>query len=306
MIENQNSRIHRLSYILATLSKGAELSTIKLAQQFETTTRKIQLDFKEYILPLFDDEIIYYDYSIKCYLSKVNFLQNTFLSSEELATISILKAKSKDKYSDENLAQYTNLLFSKLEDSLKNSIYKHHQIEKLNDSDDIIKIKNAIKSQNKIECIYNDKPRNLYPLKILNLDNFWYLINWDLQYKEIRRYHLNTIENVQIQEEQFEFEPEIIKSFDNAINAYFEPHITPFAVELYLDKRVAKYFIRKPINQTQRVIQTYEDESCDIEVMITDFMEIIPIIQSFIPHIGVISPDELGDIIKNNVEGYIK
>ena len=80
MIINKVTRLSRLSYILTQLSKAEKLSTIKLAEQFETTTRKIQLDFKEYILPLFDDEIIYYDYSIKCYVSKVNFLQKTFVS----------------------------------------------------------------------------------------------------------------------------------------------------------------------------------------------------------------------------------
>jgi predicted DNA-binding transcriptional regulator YafY len=55
-MENKNNRIQRLSYILTKLSQGEKLSTLELAKQFETTTRKIQLDFKEYILPLFDDE----------------------------------------------------------------------------------------------------------------------------------------------------------------------------------------------------------------------------------------------------------
>jgi hypothetical protein len=69
---------------------------------------------------------------------------------------------------------------------------------------------------------------------------------------------------------------------------------------------VAKYFIRKPINKTQRVICINTDESIDIEVLITDFMEIIPVIQSYIPYIRVISPNELGDVVKNNVEEYQK
>jgi hypothetical protein len=36
-MENKNNRIQRLSYILTKLSKGEKLSTIKLAEQFETT-----------------------------------------------------------------------------------------------------------------------------------------------------------------------------------------------------------------------------------------------------------------------------
>ena len=299
------NRINRLVHILIHLSKGNKLHTQKLAQQFETTTRIIQLDFKEYIIPLFGDDTIYYDYSQKCYSAKYPFLQSSLLNSEELSTIAMLKNKSKDKFTDEELSLNTDKLFEKLEESLKNSIYKLPSIESIEENQiDIIKIKNAIKTKTKIECIYNDKKRELYPLKILNLDCFWYLINYDLEYEEIRRYHLNSIKEVELQDIEFDFDEEIISGFDNAINAYFEPHIKPFAIELFLDKKVSKYFLRKPINQTQMVLKTYEDESIDIEVFITDFMEVIPLIQSYLPYIMVISPDELNKIIKTNLEEY--
>lgn len=276
-----------------------------MVEQFDTTDRIIQLDFKEYIIPLFGNDTIYYNHSEKCFSAKYPFLQSSLLNSEELATIAILKNKSKDKFTDEELSFNTEKLFEKLEDSLKNSIYKLPSIESIEENQtDIIKVKNAIKTKTKIECIYNDKKRELYPLKILNLDSFWYLINYDLEYNEIRRYHLNSIKEVELQDIEFEFDEEIISGFDNAINAYFEPHVKPFAIELFLDKKVSKYFLRKPINQTQRVLKTYEDESIDIEVFITDFIEIIPLIQSYLPHIMIISPDELNKIIKSNLEEY--
>jgi len=299
------SRVNRLKYILKQLSKGENLTTQNLAEQFKTTTRIMQLDFKEYIIPLFGNDTIYYNYSQKCYSAKYPFLQSSLLNSEELATIAILKNKSKDKFADKELSINTDKLFEKLEESLKNSIYKLPSIESIEENQtDIIKVKNAIKTKIKIECIYNDKKRKLYPLKILNLDNFWYLINYDLEYNEIRRYHLNSIKEVELQDIEFDFDEEIISGFDNAINAYFEPHIKPFAIELFLDQKVSKYFLRKPINQTQRVLKIYEDESIDIEVFITDFMEIIPLIQSYLPYIMVISPDELNKTIKSNLKEY--
>jgi len=88
------SRIDRLNFILIKLSKGEKLTTQKLAEQFETTTRIIQLDFKEDIIPLFGDDTNYYNYSDKCYSAKYPFLQSSLLNSEELATIAILKNKS--------------------------------------------------------------------------------------------------------------------------------------------------------------------------------------------------------------------
>jgi len=307
VIENKTNRLHRLTYLLTKLSSGAKLSTIKLAEQFDTTLRIIQLDFKEYILPLFDDDTIYYDFSIKSYVAKRNFLYKVFLSAEELAIIAILKSKTNDKYSDNDLSEKTNILFDKLENNLQHSIFRNSFMECFKDKkNEIIQIKNAINSKKEIECVYNDKQRKLQPLKILNLEHFWYLINYDLEHKEIRKYHLNSISDVQILDTEFAFDKKMTDSFDNAINAYFKPNLKPFTIELFLHNEVSKYFLRKPLNNTQRVLKTYDNGSCDIEIYITSYMEIIPTIQKYIPYIVVISPDELGTFIKENLNEYIK
>ena len=73
-----------------------------------------------------------------------------------------------------------------------------------------------------------------------------------------------------------------------------------------MDKEVARYFLRKPLNKSQRVLKIYDDESVDLELTITDYMEIIPTIQRYIPHIGVIEPDELKDRVKENIDLYLK
>ena len=58
------------------------------------------------------------------------------------------KNKSKDKFADEELSFNTEKLFEKLEDSLKNSIYKLPSIESIEENQiDIIKVKNAIKTK---------------------------------------------------------------------------------------------------------------------------------------------------------------
>ena len=98
------NRINRISSILELLSKGYDLSTPSLVERFGVTKKIIQTDFKEYILPLFVDDKIYYDYSSKTYKAKNNFLTKTLFSADELSIIAILKNKSKDKYSDVDLS----------------------------------------------------------------------------------------------------------------------------------------------------------------------------------------------------------
>ena len=238
-------------------------------------------------------------------MANTNFLAKTFLSSEELAILAILKVKSKDKYSDKDLTFKTNILFEKLEDSLKNSIYQNLSCESIEEyKSEIIQIKNAIKNQSQIKCTYKEENRILIPLKILNFDGFWYLINHDYKHGEKRFYHLNSIKNVELLDNKTELDKIKDSSFDNAINAYFDPDGTPFSVKLFLDKEVSKYFLRKPINKTQVILEKYDNGDCDIEIFITNFMEVIPIIQRFLPHILVISPNELGDKIKENLDDY--
>ena len=304
---NFNIRINRLSQILELLNKGYELSTPNLVERFGVTKKIIQTDFKEYILPLFVDDKIYYDYSSKTYKAKNNFLAKTLFSSDELSIIAILKNKSKDKYSDDDLSLKVDSLFLKFEDELTNKLYQTSSIEKIdNFKNEIIQIKNAVETKSIIKCFYNDKNREIYPLKILNLEGFWYLIIFEPIDNKIKTFHLNTIKNIEVLNAHFSFDEEKINSFDNAISAYYKPNNAPILVQLFMDKEVSRYFMRKPLNKSQRVLKIYDDESCDIELTITEYMEIIPTIQRYIPHIGVIEPDELKDRVKENIDSYLK
>ncbi|MCK5110214.1 MAG: WYL domain-containing protein [Arcobacteraceae bacterium] len=300
------NRIDRLSNIITQLSKGDGLSTPSLVTKFKTTKKIIQTDLKEYLIPLFSNGKIYYDYSSKTYKAKNNFLTKTLFSAEELAIISILKAKSKDKYSDKDLFKKTEILFHKFEEELSNRIYQKSAVEKIDTfKDEIIQIKNAIESKNIIKCFYSDKQREIYPLKILNLEGYWYLIIYEPKDNKIKTFHLNTIENIEVTNLEFTYSEDKIKSFDNAITAYYKPD-NELTIQLFIDSTVARYFIRKPISSSQRIIKKYDDNSIEVELMITDLMEIIPTIQRYMPYIKVIEPNELKVKVRENIEVYLK
>ncbi len=67
---------------------------------------------------------------------------------------------------------------------------------------------------------------------------------------------------------------------------------------------VSKYFKRIPISKTQRVVQKYKDGSIDIEILITDDMEIIPTVQGYLPFIKVIEPKRIKDKICKNIDDF--
>jgi predicted DNA-binding transcriptional regulator YafY len=304
---NYTNRINRLTHTLTLLSKGNGVSTPELVEFFgEGVTKKmVQTDFKEYILPLFVDEKIYYDYADRVYRAKNNFLVKTLFDAEELAIISIIKNKSKDKYSDNGLSQKVDVMFDKYENELSNRLYQKSSVERIdNFRAEIIQIKNAIETKHIITCLYNNKVRKVYPLKILNLEGYWYLIVYDEKDNLVKTFHLNSVKNIEHTDEIYIFNQEIVDSFDNAITAYFKPNNEIVKVELFIDKEVSRFFERKPLNKTQRTIRKLPDESLELEVYVTDLMEIIPIIQRFIPYVLVVEPDELKNAIKRNLKIY--
>lgn len=286
------NRTKRLTHLITLLSQGLHVNTPSISKELVVTQKIIQTDFNNFLLPYFEN--IYYDYTTKCYKCLKPLLSSTLFSAHELAIICILKAKSKDKYSDKDFSLHVEGLFDKFEKLLSHDIYSVSSLEKIDDfKDEIVLIKYAIKHKQEIECNYRDKKRILQPMKILNFDDFWYLINYDTSYKDIRKYHLNSIKNIKLLDTHFEVDTESLAKFNNAINAWFKPDVEPYIVTLHIHKTIAKYFERKLISITQRIIKTYQDGSIEIELYITDDMEIIPTIQKYLPYIKVIEPSSL-------------
>lgn len=305
---NYKNRINRLTSILTQLSDGHNLSTPKLAKEFEVTNKIIQTDFKEYLLPLFDNDTIYYDYSIKAYKSKNNFLLTTFLDIESLAIIAIVKNKSQDKYSDENLYEKVNNIFLNYEENkLSSDIYQLSNIEKIDKfKKEITLIYNAMTINKSIKCEYKGQNIELSPLQIKEIDKYWYLLCYNIDDMNFRKYRFNSITKVSISNKTFDFDSTVISNFDNAINEYYNPKNKPIKVELSIKKELVKYLNNNLISKVQTKIKEYEDGSYDIELFVTDFMEIIPTIQKHMPYIGVNKPDELKKIVKSNLFNYLR
>ena len=237
-----NNRIKRIKAILDLLNQGLNLSTPKLVERFGVSKKIIQTDFKDFILPLFPNETIYYDYSLKTYKAKNNFLSKTLFNSKELAIISILKNKSTDKYSDIDLKANVDELFYKFEKELSNQLYSKSSVEKIDKfKNELIQLENAIENKNIVKCFYNNKHREIYPLKILNLEEFWYLIVFEPIDNKIKTFHLNTIKNIEVLHNKYSFDKTKIDSFNNAINAYHKLDSEKISVILFANKEVSRY-----------------------------------------------------------------
>lgn len=299
-----DSRVKRLTEILSLLYKNDAISISELEEHFAKTKKILQLDFKNYLIPLFNGKLVWYDKCDRGYKLDKNHLKRLPFSNSALATMAILKHKSREKYADKHLVKLTAELFVDYKDKSLDNIYKKSAVEKLDQTDqDILNIKRALEQKQPLKCNYNDKNRTIHPLDILNLDGFWYLLAKDEH--KIKTFTLNKVKETEILDEEFSLDETDIKDkFQNAINAYFSFENDTMQVRLLIEKEVKDYFIRKPLNTTQKILQEHNDGSIELELYITNHMEIIPTIQQYIPHVKVIEPNELADLIKINVKTY--
>ena len=121
-----------------------------------------------------------------------------------------------------------------------------------------------------------------------------------------KKYYLKNISNIKPIDETFTTTKELDKLLDNSISIWFQKDVEPFDVKLYIDQIVSKYFQRKPISKTQTIESINSDGSIEINIKATSEMEILPIVKYWLPHIKVLEPKWIDDIVKKDLEKYLK
>jgi predicted DNA-binding transcriptional regulator YafY len=248
---------------------------------------------------LFEQEI-YYD---KKWIIPEAIINITYYSASELASIAYIFKNMNDE--NPYLYSKTIELFNQLHEKVSHSIYKQSTIEDIlaTKKDEFYLIKNAIDSEREIEFRFYTQNKYVQPLRIANLEKYWYLLCFDLLENRFSKYPIKGIFDINILDKKFSLsDHRYINKLDNAINAFFDID-KEIDVILKLAWDAKKVLSRKQLNPTQKIYQN-DDEEYIMEIKITNLMEIIPTIQQWIPLIEVISPQELKDKIQSNLKNY--
>ena len=299
---NYDKALTRLNTIIARLNDGEALSVKELAEEFNVSIRTIQRDFNEKLVGLYP---IYQDK--RKWRMQDGYKIEKASSVEDTIVLNIL-----EKLTDglgPHFSTKAKALLSKIKNETFNPIYAKLDLEDISTHiKEIALLEQVIESQKCIEGIYqavSPYKVELKPLKIANFEGFWYLIALDAKSDKLKKYHLKSLSAIKSLETTFTKSQEIDKLLDNATNIWFDPNKEPFEVVLFLDKIATKILKRKPISNSQRVIHTYKNGSCDISLNITHDREILSIIQYWIPHIKVISPLSLQEKIIQNIQKFM-
>ncbi len=293
----------RLNTIIGKLYLGEALSVSELANELKVSPRTIQRYFNNYLKKA---EFPIEKQGKKWILKGAN---KPIIDKESKLALEAIEELSREIGID--FYKKIKPLLSKLYKNSFNPFYAKIDFEDIGDKlKEALLIKEAIEERRVIKCEYNFENYKtkieIKPLQIANFEGFWYVIALDTRNDKIKKYLLKKVGNIKILDSFFERNEDFDARIKNAVNVWFNPDNKPFEVILFADKIAAKYIKKKPIAKNQTIIGEDSDGSIEISIKITEEMEIIPFIKSWIPHIIVLEPKSLAKKIKENINDYLK
>ncbi|WP_375724110.1 WYL domain-containing protein [Arcobacter sp. KX21116] len=287
-------------YLIQKILRKEQISTLEVANYLNKSDRQVRR-YIEQLSPLFEFPIEYdKEWIVPDFIMDVRSY-----TPEDLVIINALLTKVEK----DNPVLYTRAIdmFEVLNEKASHVIFKQSSIENImvKYKKEFYLIKEAIEKVVEIKFnYYSEKyPKHVQPLKIANLERYWYLLCYNLNEKKFCKYHFSGLKDIDLLNVHFKLESHDYKNrLDNAINAYFNLEESS-NVRLRLSKDARRVLSRKKLNQTQNIFKDeHDDYIMDIEI--THLMEIAPVVQQWIPHIEVVYPEKLRTLIKENLKKY--
>lgn len=150
--------------------------------------------------------------------------------------------------------------------------------------------------ERKVSC------RRLRPLKIALFDGFWYLITLNAV-NTYMKFSLDKILKVTLAKEHFK--PVLIeKKLAESPNIWFdqEAHLK---VKLKIGLPAARYFQDVEFLPGQKIEKVFPDGSLLVSCQTANYMQLLPTLKRWLPHIEVLAPNELTKQLKEELKSYL-
>lgn len=170
------------------------------------------------------------------------------------------------------------------------------------------KLEQAILKHQYIDVYYTSQTkrawsRELRPLRIAFFDGFWYLIALN-SWNTFMKFSLGRIEKVNTHQKTFT-SINIDEKLAKSPNIWFDMEQN-LEVKLQIAKPIANYFKEVEFFPYQQIEKENKDGSLLISCRTANLMQVLPQIQRWLPHIHVISPNDLADLLNRQLSAYIK
>jgi predicted DNA-binding transcriptional regulator YafY len=174
------------------------------------------------------------------------------------------------------------------------------------------KILKAISTNKRAKFTYRKQneitQREIDPIKLYEEKGRWYIVARDYKDDGIKKFILSIVEGFNILEHSKQsLTPEMIQEASQINSVWQSSRTKSEIVKLYIEPQVVHYIKDIKLHQTQKIEEEhYDTGGIVVSYVITHEMEILPAVQSWLPHVHIIEPKWIRDKLKQNLSEYLE
>jgi predicted DNA-binding transcriptional regulator YafY len=293
---NHDTLVYRLSEILIKLNQGEKLNPKSLAEEFGVNLRTIQRDLNVRFayLPLTKIDGLY---SIDpAFLGKIGI--QDIRRFAELAGVKGLFPK----FSNEFLQ---DIFDSRIQQTL---LIKGHNYESVEGREGQFKaLEEAIGSHTIVSFDYRGKSitkehSGVHPYKLINNKGIWYLAA--KENGKLKTFSFTKIHHLTVAKQHYKYDHSVEELLEREEGIWVSEKRVE--VVLKVSHEVTGYFKRRKLIVNQVIEKELEDGSLIISTKVGHPDQILPIVRYWIPHIQIISPDNLQRELEKVLNQYLQ
>lgn len=301
--KDYHKKLYRLVRILNRLETEREVSPRELAEEFNVSMRTAQRDLE--LINMAEFPLVSMNKGSYAFMPGFS-LKRLPLSGEEASLLAFLCEVAESmgggfKKSFKSL--YSKVMLSSGGDSPFHAIFPVRGKQEL---PAMAGLGSAIEECRKVEIQYaNGKSHRLRPLKLIQFEGFWYLFAQIDGKRHCAQFRLDRITSVEPLGETFKPPKNLGRKLAENRSIWFDEKRDK-KVLLRISGDAAPYFRAALHFPGQRTKRTEKDGALVVETLVSHFMEVIPTILKWIPHITVVRPRRLKTEIRDAVREYVK
>lgn len=284
----------RLGLILTKLNAGETLDIHQLAEEFAISVRTLQKDFNERLSYLEWEQAGPRFYCINRNQLGV-FNQNDIERFARFASVQDLFPKLDQEFFKKQLVESIQVKGFQYE-----TISHRHKAFK--------QLQQAVENHQVITFTYQKQGektttnRTIEPYVLLNKNGIWYLIG--LENGKQKTFCFTQMSFIKIDEKTFELDQNFLKEIESSDSISYGNQINEVIIKV--NAEVAHYFTRRNLLPNQEIIRQVDNGELLISCKNIHELEIIPLVQYWIPHLVIVSPSELQEKMQRKIQQYLR
>ncbi|TWH77124.1 putative DNA-binding transcriptional regulator YafY [Azomonas agilis] len=288
--------VFRLCQILVKLNQGEELDAKSLAEEFNISIRTAQRDLSERFgyLPL-EKNGTRYRLDPAC-LGKIGLKD-----IERFASLAGVRGLFPSLSNDFLRDIFDNRIQSAL-------LIKGQHYESLEGREELFRrLERAIVKRCCVSFVFcktesrKKHYQNVEPYKMVNHRGVWYLAARDAG--QLKTFGFSHIEQVQVLEQGFDFDPTVEKILIEEDGIWLGKD--KVKVMIQVDKEAAIHFKRRKLINNQVIEKELEEGGLIISALIGHTKQVLPIVRYWIPHLRIISPEDIRSELELGLAAYL-